>query len=282
MDFGHPDGIYRISRNDGQTAGYSADGCFVCLQGGNGLHCRRVHQICAEYRISPLDDSDSGDEGTLEEGEEKEHLLQEPASRHSIPFSYTEDIRKGVVRMATHGFGPNPVEEPELWFGREFQHCIPTKKGSPLHKANAVQAAPLPKPEGCIQCALFRPQPWDQCDSFRKKYEFYHSVGLNEERFMEVNTFRSAGYTFSTGHYYRVANNDGSCCYIYGKSTSLAEFFGGTQRRVATLCPKSKTFEGDAVASDLPDTAKSGGKKSVDIGKITMLIVIMMASMFMF
>lgn len=171
MDFGHPDGIYRISRNDGQTAGYSADGCFVCPQGGNGLrcdsdlsyHCRRVHQICAEYRISPLDDSDSGDEGTLEEGEEKEHLLQEPARRHSIPFSYTEDIRKGVVRMATHGFGPNTVEDPELWFGRELQHYIPTKK-VPLR--SAVQAAPLPKPEGCIQCALFRPQPWvieDQC-----------------------------------------------------------------------------------------------------------------------
>ncbi|KAI8102883.1 hypothetical protein M9434_005675 [Picochlorum sp. BPE23] len=82
--------------------------------------------------------------------------------------------------------------------------------------------------------------------------------------------------------YSYIRSDDGSCCYIYGKSTSLAEFFGGTQRRVATLCPKSRTFEGDAVASDLPDTAKSGGKKSVEIGKITLLIVIMMASMFMF
>lgn len=36
-----------------------------------------------------------------------------------------------------------------------------------------------------------------QCDKLRKKYEFYHSVGLNEERFMEVSTFRSAVNTFS-------------------------------------------------------------------------------------
>lgn len=265
MDFGPPGGIYRISKNDGQTAGYYVDGCFVRPQGRKGLrcdsdlsyHCRHVHQICAEYRISPPEDSDSGDEDSSDEGEEKEHLptnkwLQEHASRHPIPFPYEADIKKGVVMMATHGFGPNPVEDPELWFGRELKPDIPTKKClcglryreedmvydkdcivylrdphcarrmrcKQLHCPNqraacsvhylgirhgllrisATQAVQL---DLLVDCAMdmneFSGAALSaQCDKLRKKYEFFQSAGLNEERFVEVNTFRSAVYTVAS------------------------------------------------------------------------------------
>jgi hypothetical protein len=37
-----------------------------------------------------------------------------------------------------------------------------------------------------------------QCNKLRKKYEFFQSAGLNEERFVEVNTFHSTVYTVSS------------------------------------------------------------------------------------